>query len=86
MDGLEIDPKLLQERRELVRRFSNDIGPSVEYPHVIHAVADYAKQDRAKEAARWRPHFQGPSTAGYVCSHSSTEILLAKFKSLVAVI
>ncbi|KAL8795189.1 MAG: hypothetical protein Q9195_002344 [Heterodermia aff. obscurata] len=62
MDVPEIDAQSLPERRELVRRFSNDVGPTVKYPNVIHAVADYTKQDRAKEAAKWRPHFQGPST------------------------
>ena len=80
MDAPEIDPSFLPERRELIRRFSNDIGPTVEYPNVIHAVADCTKQDRAKEAAKWRPHFQGSSTPRYVHINSSAELLLAKFK------
>ena len=86
MDVPEIDPNFLPERRELIRRFSNGIGPTVRYPNVIHAIADYTKQDRAKEAAKWRPHFQDPSILRYVHIDSSVELVLAKFKSLVVAI
>ena len=82
MDGPEIDPSFLPERRELIRRFSNGIGPTVKYPNVIHAVADYTKQDRAKEAAKWRPHFQDPSTPRYGHINLPAELLLAKFEYL----
>lgn len=86
MDIAEIVPPSLPERRELVGQFSNDIGPTVKYPNVIHAVADHTKQDRAKEAAKWRAHFQGPCTTRYVYGKLSTELPLAKAKSFVVVI
>ena len=85
MDVAESVPPL-PERRELVRRFSNDIGPTVKYTNAIHAVADYTKQDRVKEAAKWRLHFQGPSTTRYVYGELLTELTLAKVKPLVVVI
>ena len=65
MNAAEINEAHISEDHELVRQFSFEVAPTVAYPDVIHAVADYGKQERACEAAKWRPHFQDDGTARY---------------------
>ena len=86
MNVPEFDPSFLPERRELIRQFSNEIGPTVQYPNVIHAVTDYTNHDRAQEAAKWRSRFEGPSTTRYVYDELWTNLLFAEVKLHVVVI
>ena len=52
-------------KHELVRSFSAEIAPKIKYPNAVHAVADYTKQERLEEAAKWRPHFLGRGAHRY---------------------
>lgn len=70
----------VEEGHELVRSFSDEIGPKVKYPNAIHAVADYTKKERLEEAAKWRTHFLGRGTNGYEdVQFSNIRLTLADF-------
>lgn len=64
-DAAALDRTQDSEAHALVRQFSLEVAPTFTYPHAIHAVADYSRQERTIEAAKWRPYFQDPHAARY---------------------